>query len=232
MAQGEPRKNNSTTIAIIGLFGTIITALFGSPVLVEWIKSRQATATPPAFITPTPGFTEQVLIFREDFDNDTVSGFSYEGNWRIGKDKNNRVLLVSEPGKATFGPSDFTNGIVEFRAQIRESTGAGIAAVNFRESKGGAYALAFSEGQLVLGRQERNGSFQAFSGETARSLVLEKGAWYLIRVEVRGSEMIVFVDNNRIMSASDESLSKGGLSFSVDGGMQVSFDDVNVWELK
>ena len=232
MAQGEPRKNNSVTIAIIGLIGTIVTALFGSPVLAEWIKSQQATDTPQAIVTPTPAFTEQVLIFREDFDNDTVSGFAYEGNWQVIESNSNRVLIISEPGKATFGPSDFTHGIIEFRVQIRENTNAGVAAVNFRESGGTAYALTFSEGQLVLGRRERNGPVQSFSGETTRSLVFERGAWYLIRVEARGPEMIVFVDNNRIMSASDKRLSKGSLSFSVDGGMQASFDDVNVWELK
>ena len=43
--------------------------------------------------------------------------------------------------------------------------------------------------------------------------------------------MLVFVDNNRIMSATDERLSKGGISFSVNG-MQAVFDDVSVWELK
>jgi len=83
-------------------------------------------------------------------------------------------------------------------------TDAGSAGVNFHESGESTYALAFSEGQLVLGRRERNGPVQEFSGDTARSLVFEKGAWYLIRVEVRGQEMIVFVDNNRIMSTNDE----------------------------
>jgi len=152
--------------------------------------------------------------------------------WQVIENNSNRVLITSEPGEATFGPSDFTHGIIEFRAQIRENSGAGVAAINFREGGGYAYTLSFSEGQLVLGQRESNGPIQAFSNEAARSLVFEKGAWYLIRVEARGPEMIVFVDNNRIMSASDERLGKGSLSFSVDGGMQVSFDEVNVWELK
>lgn len=44
--------------------------------------------------------------------------------------------------------------------------------------------------------------------------------------------MLVFVDNNRIMSARDDRLSKGGLSFSAEAGMRVAFDDVKAWELK
>jgi hypothetical protein len=246
MPKDESRKNNSLAIAIIGLIGTAITAIFGSPVLVEWIRSRQVTATPPAIVTQIPAentevpiivtpqnnFTEQVLIFREDFDNDNVSGFAYEGNWQVVKDKNNRVLEATGPGTATFGPSDFTHGVIEFRVQIQESSGDSMAAVSFRNNGNTSYTLTFAENQLVLGQREGSNFVQPFSNETTRSLVFEKGAWYLIRVEVRGPDMIVFVDNNRIMSASNGNLSKGGLNFSVGTGMQVAFDDVNVWELK
>ena len=246
MPQEDNKKGNSITIAIIGLIGTAITAIFGSPVLVEWIRTRQVTATPPAIvtqvpaentdvpvsITPLPNFTEQVLIFQEDFDSDTVSGFAYQGNWQVVKDKNNRVLESKGPGTTIFGPSDFTNGIIEFRVQIQESGSGATTVVNFRDSGNRGYALAFSENQLVLGQHEGNSPVQAFSDETTRSLVFQMDAWYLIRLEVRGPEIIVFVDNNRIMSARDELLSKGGLSFSVDADMQAVFDDVKVWELK
>lgn len=246
MSQKDSKRNNSISIAIIGLIGTIVTAVFGSPVLVEWIKSRQITATPPAIATPMPseeikpttvvtsipGLNEQVLIFQEDFDNDNVSGFSYQGNWQIGKDKNNHILKATGAGKATFGPSDFTNGVIEFRVQIQENTGIGVATVNFRERGGNAYALAVKENQLVLGLREGDSPLKAFNAESMRSLVFESDAWYLIRVEVRGPEIVIFVDNNRIMSASDDRLSKGGLSFSVENLMQAAFDDVKVWELK
>jgi len=246
MSKDNNKKENSIIIAIIGLIGTAITAIFGSPVLVEWIRTRQVTSTPPSIvtqipventdvpviITPLPNFTEQILIFQEDFDNDTVSGFAYEGNWQVVKDKNNRVLESKGPATAIFGPSDFTNGIIEFRVQIQESTSGSTAVANFRDRGNSSYALALAENQLVLGQREGKSPVQAFSGETTRSLVFQKNAWYLIRVEVRGPEIIVFVDNNRIMSARDERLSKGGLSFSVDADMQAVFDDVKVWELK
>jgi len=232
MSKGtKEKKDNATTIAIIGLVGTLIAALLGSPVLVELIKDKQATETPPTD-TETKNFTEQTLIFREDFDNDTVSGFSYEGYWQVGKEKNNLILETSQAGKATFGPSDFTNGMIEFRLKIQDNSGNGAAAINFRESGDSAYALALAENQLKLGHRHNKRPVQSFSGESTRSLAFEKGAWYLIRVEVRGPEIVVFVDNNRIMSAIDNQLSTGGLSFSVDEGMQVSFDDINVWELK
>jgi hypothetical protein len=236
MPKSDNKKDNGMAIAMIGLVGTLVAAALGSPVLVEWIRSRQGTATPPAVVTQvspietaTPDYTEQILIFREDFDNDNVSGFAYQGNWQVGKDKNNRILENAGPGTAIFGPSDFTHGIIEFRARI---SGDGFAAVNFRTNGGSAYALAFAENQMVLGFRESGNPVRPFSSETTRALVFEKDAWYLVRVEVRGAEMIVFVDNNRIMSARDNLLSKGGLSFSVDAGTQAAFDDVKVWDLK
>jgi hypothetical protein len=238
MSQDE-KKSGGNTLTIISLIVTLVAALLGSPVLVEWIKSQQATATPstpitqtPIVVTPLPDYTDQILIFHEDFDSDNVSGFSYQGNWQIGKDKNNRILETGEPGKATFGPSDFTNGIIEFRVQIQNGAEGNAAAVNFRESGNTAYALVIAENQIFLGLRDGNGSVQVLSDESVRSLVFEPETWYLIRVEVRGPQMIVFVDNNRIMSASDDRLSKGGLSFSVNAPMQTAFDDVSVWELK
>ena len=43
----KEKKDRAITIAIIGLVGTLVAALLGSPVLVELIKNRQGTETPP-----------------------------------------------------------------------------------------------------------------------------------------------------------------------------------------
>lgn len=235
----DKKKSGGNALTIISLIVTLVAALLGSPVLVEWIKSQQATGTPPApitqtpvVVTPLPDYTDQILIFHEDFDSDNVSGFSYQGNWQVSKDKNNRILETGEPGKATFGPSDFTSGIIEFRVQIQNGAEGSAAAVNFRESGNAAYVLVIADNQLFLGQRDGNGFVQALNDESIRPLVFEPETWYLIRIEIRGPQMLVFVDNNRIMSASDDRLSKGGLSFSVNASMQTAFDDISVWELK
>ena len=242
----DKKKGNGNTLAIISLIVTLIAALLGSPLLVEWFKNAQNAGTPtavvsqtppeeteaPITLTPLPGYTEQTLIFQEDFDNDNVSGFAYEGNWQVNKDKNNRVLEAGGTGKAIFGPSDFTNGVIEFRVQIQESSDDAYATMDFRENGNKTYALSIMENQLTLGTREGDNPVEPFGTDSVRSLVFEKGAWYLIRIEVRGPEMIVYVDDNRIMSASDSQMNKGGLSFGMNAGMQAAFDDVRVWELK
>ena len=83
----QKKDNNALTIAIIGLVGTLVAAALGSPVLVEYIKSKQATATatiPPPVIQVTdqdsssPVGTNHVLIFSQDFEKDITSGFAFE----------------------------------------------------------------------------------------------------------------------------------------------------------
>lgn len=239
------KKDNSLTIAIIGLIGTIIAAALGSPLLISLIERNQATATSPAVATtevpvgvtsePTVG-NNQILIFREDFDSDNISGFAFEhGQWRVGKDRSNQVLEgnADTPGAAaTFGPSDFSNGIIEFFIRVDQFTSE--AAINFRSSDRAAYSLTFMQNHVSLGfRDTDNGkTFEPFSNNTSRSLVFDQGIWYLIRIEARGSQIVVFIDNNRIFSASDTRLKVGGLSLFLDPGYQAAFDDVKVWELR
>ena len=250
----SPKEKNGggNTIAIISLIVTLIAAVLGSPVLVEWIKSQQVPETPiavitqiqpndtesPASATPLPEFTKQVPIFHEDFENDKVSGFGYEGEWLVAKDKNNQVLRGSaEAGtlsKATFGPSDFHNGIIEFRIRIEQFSSDHDISIGFRITGQSMYSLSFQPNKIILGFRDRDDgmSLVPFSNETSRALVFEPNTWYLIRIEARGTELIVYIDNNRIISADDERLSKGGLRFGLGAGTQAYFDDVNVWELK
>jgi len=251
----EKKDGSGLIIAIIGLVGTLVAAALGSPVLVELLKGDQATETPASIVTETPvtgistpdtqgppTFNEQVLVFRENFDNDNVSGFSYDvDQWQIGKDKSNQVLdgdtTNSSPDSvsaAIFGPSDFTNGIIEFRIRVNQFVGGSGVSLRFRNSVQAAYSLSFAQNEIGL--EYRNGqnnwAAEPLSNESSRSLLFEAGVWYLVRLEVRGAEFTVYVDNNRLFSASDDRLQKGGLEFTLNPGYRVMFDDVQVWELK
>lgn len=240
------KKDNTMTIAIIGLIGTLVAAILGSPVLITLIEKQQATATAPVAIAttasanvttlPTVG-NNQVLIFQESFDNDKVSGFAFEGNgWSIAKDKSNQVLDGGDvsASRAIFGPSDFSNGIIEFSINVQQFAPNQSAAINFRTSNQTAYSLAFHENQITLGYRDgpSDASLVPLSSETSRSLVFEKDTWYLVRIDVRGPQITVFIDNNRLFGADDLRLQKGGLNFSLGPGVQAMFDDVKVWDLQ
>jgi len=246
----EKKDNSGMIIAIIGLIGTLVAAALGSPLLVELLKDKQATATPPITVTETPGsitqqtpeFTEQTLVFSEDFDSDNISGFSYDiGQWKIGKDKSNQVLegdsTTSSPNAvatAIFGPSDFSNGIIEFRIRVNQFASDATTSLRFRYTNQSTYALSFLQNQVILGYRDSQNDWilEPFSNESVRSFLFEQGVWYLVRLEARGTEFTVYIDNNRLFSASDNRLQKGGLEFTLNPGYRVMFDDVKVWELK
>ena len=254
--KSDKKDNNAMTIAIIGLIGTLVAAALGSPVLVELIKSKQTTETPPAIVTetrtgntenpntktPAASFTEQTLIFSEDFENEKVSGFAFDGGkWQIAKDRSNKVLegdastlAPTSTAMAIFGPSDFSNGIIEFRIRVNKFSSDSTANINFRDSNQSTYSLAIMQNVAIFGFRESQNDWylEPFSSETSRSFLFEESVWYLIRIEVRGSQFVVFIDNNRLFSANDSRLEKGGLVFALNPGYQVMFDDVKVWELK
>ena len=237
----KEKKDRAITIAIIGLVGTLVAALLGSPVLVELIKNRQGTETPP-ISEETKVFAEQILIFREDFDSDNVSGFAYDGGeWAISKDKSNQVLEVDTtsiaPGEvatAIFGPSDFSDGIVEFHFRVNQFATESTTNINFRYTNQSTYSLAFLQNYAIMGyRNAKNDwGLEQFSDETSRTFLFEKDVWYLVRLEARGAQFTAFIDNNRLFSASDNRLQKGELNFTVNPGYQAMFEVARVWELK
>jgi len=266
----KEKKSNAMTTAIIGLVGTIVVAALSSPVLIELIKSKQATETPVSSVetpvsrtetpaskteTPvssvetlaassaTPALTEKNLIFSEDFENEKVSGFSYDGGeWGVSKDKSNKVLEVDSTSlsqgsvaRAIFGPSDFSNGFVEFQIRINQFAGND-ATVNlfFRATSQSTYSLAILQNYIILGYRDSQNDWELepFSSETNRPFTFETGVWYSISLEASGSQFTVSVDDNRIFSANDSRLQKGGLEFNLNPGFKAMFDNVNVWELK
>jgi len=246
--EAKEKKDNAMTIAIIGLVGTLIAAALGSPVLVELIKNKQATKTPastaqtPGTKTQTPAFTNQTLIFSEDFENGKASGFSFDGGeWEIGKDKSNQVLEVDSTSlssgtvaRAIFGPSDFNNGVIEFLFRFNLFASDATASVRFRFTGNSTYSLSFLQNQVNLGYRDSQNDWylEPFSEETSHPFRFETGIWYSMRLEARGSEFTVLIDDNRIFNAKDERLGKGSLEFTLNPGFKAMFDDVSVWELK
>jgi hypothetical protein len=59
--------------------------------------------------------------------------------------------------------------------------------------------------------------------------------WYLIRVEIKGQQYKLYIDNKLIAShfyPSDSPVIKGGAGYYVGGGETVQIDDTRVWTLK
>ena len=253
MSPKERKKMDSAIIiAIIGLIGTLLAGLLSSPLLLELIERNSVTETPPALVTDEPApvttspdtpteapvGTNEVLVFNADFEDNAASGFGFDhGNWQVGKDKSNFVLEAQSDtdfSSATFGPNDFDNGIIEFRIRFEQAQNEGGMILFFRSTDSESYAIYLMRNQLLLGNHVVDADQQVvpFDNSAVRAFTFTQGTWYTVRVEARGSQMIVSIDGNRLVSARDTRLKKGSLLFSLDPGWQATFDDISVWALQ
>jgi hypothetical protein len=228
----KSKLSPTIVVALIGLAGTVVTALLTSPVLIELIKNSGATQTPVGQTSLPP--SEATLVFSEDFEDGAASGFAFQiGDWQISKDKSNRVLEFTATGseapaaKAYFGPSVFSDGVVEFRVKFIELYGFYF---DFRQQDDAVYVLSLDpEASVVLLAVNATEDFYAFGDNHYQPFTFQKDVWYAVRLEARGQQATVTIDGNRLITGFDKRLAGGSIRFVLQPNAVVYIDDVNVW---
>ena len=222
--------NVAILVALIGLAGTVIAALLGSPLLTRLLESPT-----PEIATP---LGEAKLVFSADFEDGTASGFGFiSDNWTVARDKSNKVLQADATSftpdqftVATFGPTDFSNGVIEFKLKYET---IGCFYTNFRLREGAEYIfyLNGAEGlvSLAYNNQAQDWALTVFSEDTLQSFSAQTGVWYSVRIEARGTQITAYLDGNKLFTGDDARLQSGRLQFSMDPGAKVLLDDVKVW---
>jgi hypothetical protein len=235
MSERTPRKLDPTVLAaLITVAGSIIVALISSPFLKGWLAG-----TPSA--TPTAGSTATLVssgaaavVFQNNFDNGSTSGFAFNGlSGILKKDKSNQVLELdassSAAGTATFGPNDFSSGTIEFQLELKNTDDF---LLDFRTASAQRYTVDFSASrqsiQLGYSSGADVGSFQLFAPASARPFQFNTGSWYSVKLEAAGTQLTVWMDGNKLLSAQDARLAQGGLDFSAPPGASVWLDNVKV----
>jgi hypothetical protein len=71
-------------------------------------------------------------------------------------------------------------------------------------------------------------NYETFGGT---SYPIHNNQWHTVRLEVQGSQLRLFIDNNLATSAIRTSHDKGGVGYYLGGGEEVHFDDLKVWPL-
>lgn len=238
----EKRKKTDVAIivAIIGLAGTLITALFTSPVLIALLERKTPVPTPNSQTSSTD--VNKVLAFSSDFESGSLDDFTFDGgNWKIVKDKNNNALEGTADKSmpdvwpmAIFGPSDLGNGVVELKLKFKQLQSDISSSLMFRYNSDASYSITMTQNSVEMGYRDRatGWEFVPFSDSTSRPFDPKPNEWYTMRLEMDGSQAAFFINNNRIFSASDDRLPSGGLNFSIGPGYQIELDDVYVWETK
>jgi len=235
MPTKKTRKvDTAIIVAIIGVVGTIITALLASPIVPK-IMNGNSTSTE---VNPVNG--KGALVFSNDFENGQISGFAFkyfeQGQWNLIKEKGNQVLeLTNAPGESgivDFGPNDFSDGVIEFRLNFRNFGGF---VVNFRSEVGvQTYSLYFSPStnEITLGysNAENNWSLELFEGDSIRVFQFSEDVWYDLKLDVSGEDITVWVDDNKILTSKNSILTQGRMEFSILEEAKIWIDDLNVWE--
>ncbi len=224
--------NVAIIVAIIGLAGTIITALANSPVLLELLKNSPTETDVP--------LDEAQRIFGADFEDGKTSGLSFHiEDWAIVKDKSNKVLEVdttSYPDDAfltvaTFGPADFNNGVLEFKIKYEEIGGV---YTDFRLRNMAKYSLYLNGkgGNVSVSyNSDAQGWKPTLLPDSIIPFSFQTGVWYTVRLEAQGTYFTVYIDGNKLFTATDENQEYGGLEFNMDPDTKVLIDDIQVWSL-
>jgi hypothetical protein len=197
-------------------------------------------------ILPAPTGT---LLWSDDFNDGFTHGFSFHGgDWRVVDDGTGiKVLQVISPtsccATTTFGPDNISDGIVEFRFRVISADYQAqkyFLFINYRFSTPNgeitSYYLTYipyPEGPvLFLGYSPGTGAsgdrLEGTSG--SGSIPSQVGDWTTLRVELKGKNMRVFVDENLMISAYDSRIIQGALQITANGPLVVQFDDFKVWD--
>lgn len=240
MSKTDRRKRTSkksdaaVVVAIIGLIGTLTAAILNSPLI---LKLAERSSAPEA-----AGTTAAAPVFDENFDDNFANGFGFElGTWEVVKEGDGFILrgTATEPdspaGKAYFGPGNFSDGAIEFRVKFLTAPGIYL---DFRlQAEKGGYVFNFSpqyQAALLAKNTYNHGDwdFAAVSTESGLSYTIQQDAWYDVRVEAMGGQIVVIIDGNLVLSETDSSFAQGRVRFALEPNAVAEFDDVRIWTAK
>lgn len=256
------KLDTAVLVAIIGVMGTVIVGILNSSLLIKMVEQTTAAPTVPPTIaviptavmpTAVPAITQFSItttdtpipeglqqVFKADFEDGSASGFGIEsGDWKVEKDQANHVLQGTGTGDITpaaiaiFGPSDFSDGAVEYRIKFKTTSPGSYFDFRLEYNKG-SYVLYFDPvGQTVVlatnMRDNNDWQFAEVTPGTTRSFSIQQDTWYKVHLDIKGERLSIKIDGNQIFSASDSRLKQGQMRFTLDPNAIVDFDDVIVW---
>lgn len=175
-------------------------------------------------IVPT-SMNEQVL-FQENFENGLSNKFKNKlGLWIVVSETNgNKVLDINSMNNSIeyptieFGKSDWKNFILESRIKMIDYKDSPLVSIRFR----GKYILTFAP--------YWNGIGLAFDPPweeiTNRTIEIQKNKWYPIRMEVKDTQINVFLESKLIIFQEISNEISGVFGLGTWPEAHVQFDDL------
>ncbi|MCK6567737.1 MAG: hypothetical protein DCC59_17550 [Chloroflexi bacterium] len=231
MSKKKSKKmDKAVVVALIGLAGTVIAALLASPFFDRLFSEP---SVPPATEGTEADFDR---VFWEDFEKGYPSGLSISSEeWQVMEDGEDSVLEVSGiPDGNTligFGPTDFSDGRIEFELYFKNFDGF---LLTFRSNVDvETYTLYLapnsSEVKLGFGSAANGWNLEALDGGL-RSFEFTESVWYDVKLEAKGDQFTLWIDDKKILAARDERLREGGTELAVQYDGTVLLDDIAIYQ--
>jgi hypothetical protein len=199
------------------------------------IKETQTPILPTTTRTPVPIRPGDVLFF-EDFEDGRADGLNHEGvNWKVVSEGTDNMVyevntLEDNSGASIdFGSTTWTNYSVEYRVKALNSS-ADIW-LDFRNSNMGSYVqrLSWEFDSVDLYFSPPDNPWEPIIESDYNSI---KNMWYVIRVEVQGEAIRLYINDNLIITKTDARLAAGDIAIGNLGDTHALYDDIQVIALE
>jgi len=204
--------------------------------------SQSPTATIEPMVTETPTLTAESqlgkLVFEENFDDGFASGLNTtSARWEIVDDNNRGKLFQIDNSVGGdwvyFGLTSTTiaDGTIEFKVNFVDySNSSGRVACNFRHTPDERYVLSLvaDNNNIAINYQGTDDIWRSLDN-AVMDYAFEKEAWYDIRIDFKGNEIITYIDGKKVLTATDDRLKTGEITFSIAPTTVAQFDDLRVW---
>ena len=249
-------RNNSQALALIFIIvalASTATAIF-ILIISQEHQSTGPITTALTLTTTSPAITStsmmppvaSKLIYSEDFEDGFAHNFDfYSGGWKVVDDgTGNKVLQMNSPqtccADARFGPTNLSDGIVEFRFKVISTdyqVQVHVMEFSYRVIFSGGdtqYQLHYDPETSIINTiyQQNGGDWQPLEGNSGEGPIqVQTGNWITLRVEFRKENISVLVNGNPFMTGLDFRINNGSLTLGANGPMIVQFDDLKVWDM-
>lgn len=208
------------------------------------VVPQEVTNTPTPTPTKTPSSTPNVVqpdigtvLFTEDFEDGKAQFIDGDGNWEVVVDETgNSVYSINASTTgffptASFGKNEWEDYVVECRVKFLELKGRTVAYIAFRVSGTKKYELAL---EPIYNKTEIaywHGQSETWDVLDENHLSVDVREWYSVRIEVKGTEIKAYIDDNLISTVTDTRINKGELNLIIGSDTHAHFDDIVVTAL-
>jgi len=229
IANTEAAKPSDTQIPIPTDTYTLVPTDTATPTVTP-TSTHTPTKTPTATITPIP--TDSILYF-EDFEDGKADKWDhFLGRWSVANEAGNNYWVGKGPSmlpnaKLRLGQSTWTD--YAFESRIRIITGTVNLTLRRDDTRTPNYTAHINPDENLVYLWVFDGMHLKTISSGSPSL--KANQWYMVRFEVKGHDLKLFIDDELVTSGTDTLIDIGGVGYYMGGSDEVHFDDVKVWSL-